>query len=1073
MADNELYRHEIVIEVKDDGAVAKVNKFEQKFRQSMNRVNKLAKGLDGKRIEPIMEVRDKLTSSVLKADRLIKKLDAAHASPVIAAQDRVTNVVTRVNALIDAINRKDAEVVAEMKGPLMDELVKAKKAVADLGDVKTGPVAELKGELFHQLSKAQSIMKNIDRMTVRPKVRIWDMATKNISTIGRGLKSLTSRAWTITVKVAGGALNTIRNIAGTIGRVITSPLTILGVGVGAAGAIAGGVMKPLDLAGDMEQTRIAFETMLGSAQKARSFIRDMEKFAATTPFDFPELQESAKLMMAFGFSAEKILPVLRTIGDTAAGLGAGSEGIQRMVRALGQMQAKGRIQAEELLQLQEVGVPAAQILQEELGLTAKQVGEIGKLGISSGKVIDALLRGMEKRFGGLMNKQSRSLKGLWSNIKDTFQMNVLWRWGEGIRKAVQPRLQAITDWFDKNEKTIEKWGDKLEKISGQASEWVLGKLEKAFKWLDTNFFSNEEFMQLDFQGKIKFVWDTIQKEFDSWWSSSGEKFVTEKAAMIGETLGGGIGSFLMAALGVAEEPDKLANESPFVKAGTAAGAAFLKAFLEAFDAQKIADKAWEAFKRGQKEALKVLPGGEKPTLASWLNLGISAWLFKKLGGFTALKWVGDKAIGPALKWVGGKLGGTKAAKAAAEVAATATTTGASKAGTFASFFRDYRAAYQLAREIGKGPFSSLFEGAKILKQTAPASKTSSFLGKAAIPLGIAISTYNIATSQDKWKTAGKEAGGWAGAIGGGKLGAAAGTAIAPGIGTVIGGIIGSAAGAFGGSRLGSKIVDWVRGTKDVDQYREKTEKTGEAVKNTANKFQHLNNTTVQLAGGYNKVGNSALKTSDLVHHGMNSMTDAVNSTMNNVVNIADITARRLNDPAFAAGYNLGAGLTSGVYAAYSQANYIARWIINQLAFRRSTFGGFGGAVVKNTGPAKARITPYAKGSIVSRPHLAMVAEEGPEAIIPLSPRRRKRALKLWQETGRYLGVEGYAEGGYTSSVLASVQSVKPAGTVVNIYMDGLISSVEINNVGDIQKVANIAAEVVVQQLIEVLENKAS
>ena len=50
--------------------------------------------------------------------------------------------------------------------------------------------------------------------------------------------------------------------------------------------------------------------------------------------------------------------------------------------------------------------------------------------------------GMEKRFGGLMDKQSRSLKGLWSNIKDTFQMNVLWRWGEGIRKAVQPRLQA-------------------------------------------------------------------------------------------------------------------------------------------------------------------------------------------------------------------------------------------------------------------------------------------------------------------------------------------------------------------------------------------------------------------------------------------------------------------------------------------------------------------------------------------------------------------------------------------------------------------------------------------------------
>jgi len=311
-----------------------------------------------------------------------------------------------------------------------------------------------KGELFYQLSKAQSMMKNVDRMAARPKVRIWDMATKSISAIGRGLKSLTSKAWSITVKIAGGALNAVRNIAGTIGRVITSPLAMLGVGVGAAGAIAGGIIKPLDLAGDMEQSRIAFETMLGSAEKAQEFLKDMQKFAATTPFEFPELQENAKLMLAFGFSTEKIMPMLKTVGDTAAGLGAGSEGIERMVRALGQMQAKGRIQSEELLQLQELGVPAAQILQEELGLTAKQVGEIGKLGISSGKVIDALLRGMEKRFGGLMDKQSRSLKGLWSNIKDTFQMNVLWRWGEGIRKAVQPRLQAITDWFDKNEKLL-------------------------------------------------------------------------------------------------------------------------------------------------------------------------------------------------------------------------------------------------------------------------------------------------------------------------------------------------------------------------------------------------------------------------------------------------------------------------------------------------------------------------------------------------------------------------------------------------------------------------------------------
>lgn len=57
----------------------------------------------------------------------------------------------------------------------------------------------------------------------------------------------------------------------------------------------------------------------------------------------------------------------------------------------------------------------------------------------------------------------------------------------------------------------------------------------------------------------------------------------------------------------------------------------------------------------------------------------------------------------------------------------------------------------------------------------------------------------------------------------------------------------------------------------------------------------------------------------------------------------------------------------------------------------------------------------------------------------------------------YLGVEGYAEGGYTVPILASIQSAKPAGTVANVYMDGLIETLVINNDNDLEKVANAAA----------------
>lgn len=54
---------------------------------------------------------------------------------------------------------------------------------------------------------------------------------------------------------------------------------------------------------------------------------------------------------------------------------------------------------------------------------------------------------------------------------------------------------------------------------------------------------------------------------------------------------------------------------------------------------------------------------------------------------------------------------------------------------------------------------------------------------------------------------------------------------------------------------------------------------------------------------------------------------------------------------------------------------------------------------------------HADGGIMTQPHIGLVAEDGAESIIPLSPKRRSRGIALWQETGRRLGVMAYAEGG--------------------------------------------------------------
>ncbi len=76
-------------------------------------------------------------------------------------------------------------------------------------------------------------------------------------------------------------------------------------------------------------------------------------------------------------------------------------------------------------------------------------------------------------------------------------------------------------------------------------------------------------------------------------------------------------------------------------------------------------------------------------------------------------------------------------------------------------------------------------------------------------------------------------------------------------------------------------------------------------------------------------------------------------------------------------------------------------------------GFFGGLWNKVTGSASAgyqAAAAHAEGGIMTSPHVGLVAEDGAEAIIPLSGKRRERGIDLWEQAGNLLGVKPYADG---------------------------------------------------------------
>jgi len=207
--------------------------------------------------------------------------------------------------------------------------------------------------------------------------------------------------------------------------------SIAGVAV-AAGAVAAASVK---LAADLEVQEKAFERLLNSADAAKDKLSELQTFAAETPFTFTELTDATKRLLALGYSADEVKPVLTSLGDAAFGLGRGNEGLHLMIKAFGDIRTKGYLMTQEIKQLAENGVPAFEILAEKIGVSIPEAMKmVEDRAISSETAITAFMSGINERFGGMMEIQSKTMIGLLSTIRDEAE-NIMRQVGNEIVSA--------------------------------------------------------------------------------------------------------------------------------------------------------------------------------------------------------------------------------------------------------------------------------------------------------------------------------------------------------------------------------------------------------------------------------------------------------------------------------------------------------------------------------------------------------------------------------------------------------------------------------------------------------------
>lgn len=183
-------------------------------------------------------------------------------------------------------------------------------------------------------------------------------------------------------------------------------------------SIEGATKAIVGFQNEMSRAQIAMEYFLGSEERAKGFIVTMKDFAATTAFSTEQALELSKRLMGAGYAAENIRPVMTILNDAANATGTTKDEMNRIVLALTQMRTQGRLMATEIRQFANANIPIYQVLREELGLTARQMENIGDLNISGETAAAAILKGLERRYAGAADKVAQTLGGMWDSIRD-------------------------------------------------------------------------------------------------------------------------------------------------------------------------------------------------------------------------------------------------------------------------------------------------------------------------------------------------------------------------------------------------------------------------------------------------------------------------------------------------------------------------------------------------------------------------------------------------------------------------------------------------------------------------------
>lgn len=285
----------------------------------------------------------------------------------------------------------------------IDDLVRRKSTLSQ----KLAEVSQKFGENSIQAQNVSNRMLSLQDRADTLRLKMSELGKHG----GSMFDSLIDKAGKLTKSVGSGLVSAF-GMAIEKGKQLA-----IGLGVIATGFATWGIAS----AKTAEMSMIAFEGLLGSADKAKALLGDLVKFAKVTPFNLENVKKYAENLIAAQIPQEQIVETLRMLGNVSRGVPAKMDLISL---AFTQVRTAGKLTGAELRQFSENGVPLLDLLSKKFNKTGEEIRKMIKENkISFQDVNDVMME--YSRTHDLMAEGAKSFTGRLSNLQDTLQLTAM------------------------------------------------------------------------------------------------------------------------------------------------------------------------------------------------------------------------------------------------------------------------------------------------------------------------------------------------------------------------------------------------------------------------------------------------------------------------------------------------------------------------------------------------------------------------------------------------------------------------------------------------------------------------